>query len=129
MDMGGVYINLLWKKLQSFCVIDSSFRETDIENRPMAMAGGEEEGELYGESNIEVYKTICKIDSQWEFALWLRELKSGLCNNLEGWDGEGDGMEVQGRRRDIPMADSCWCLAETQFCKATILQWKKKLNI
>ena len=26
------------------------------------------EGEMYGESNIETYITICKIDSQWEFA-------------------------------------------------------------
>ena len=27
---------------------------------------------------------------------------------LEGWDGEGDGMEVQkGRYVYIPMADSC----------------------
>ena len=25
------------------------------------------EGEMYGESNIETYITICKIDSQWEF--------------------------------------------------------------
>ena len=26
------------------------------------------EGELYGKSNMETYITICKIDSQWEFA-------------------------------------------------------------
>ena len=31
---------------------------------------------------------MCKIDSQWEFAVWFRELKQGLCINLEGWDGE-----------------------------------------
>ena len=31
------------------------------------------------------YITICKIDSQWEFAAWLRELKQqGPCINLEG---------------------------------------------
>ena len=41
--------------------------------------------------------TICKIDSQREFAVWLRKLKQGLCINLEGWDGEGDGREVQKR--------------------------------
>jgi len=35
--------------------------------------------------------TICKRDSQWEIAVWLRKLKQGLCINLEGWDGEGDG--------------------------------------
>ena len=27
------------------------------------------EGELYGENNMETYITICKIDSQWEFAV------------------------------------------------------------
>ena len=52
--------------------------------------------------------TICKIDSQQEFAVWLRKLKQGLCINLEGWDGEGDGKEVQ---KDggicIPIVDSC----------------------
>ena len=32
------------------------------------------EGEIYGESNMETYNTICKIDSQWEFAVCLREL-------------------------------------------------------
>ena len=39
--------------------------------------------------------TICKIYSQCEFAIWLRKLKQGLCINLEGWDREGDGREVQ----------------------------------
>ena len=42
------------------------------------------EGEMFGESNIETYITICKIDSQKEFALWLRKLKQGLCIYLEG---------------------------------------------
>ena len=32
--------------------------------------GGEEgEGEMHGESNIEIYSTICEIDSQREFAV------------------------------------------------------------
>ena len=31
------------------------------------VAGEEAEGEMYGESNIEIYNTICKTDSQWEF--------------------------------------------------------------
>ena len=50
---------------------------------------------MYGKSNMETYITMCKIDSQREFALWLRELKQGLCNNLEGWDAVGNGREVQ----------------------------------
>ena len=40
------------------------------------------EGEMYGESNMETYITICKIESQWEFAVCLKELKQGLCVNL-----------------------------------------------
>ena len=32
---------------------------------------------------------LCKIVSQWEFAVWLRKLKQGLCINLKGQDGEG----------------------------------------
>ena len=28
------------------------------------------EGEMYGKSNMETYIIICKIDSQWEFAVY-----------------------------------------------------------
>ena len=48
---------------------------------------------MYGKSNMETYITIYKIDSQWEFSVWLRKLKQGLCINLEGWDGEGGSTE------------------------------------
>ena len=66
------------------------------------------DGEMYGKSNMEMYITKCKIDSQWEFAVWLRKLKQGLCINVEGCDGEGDGREDQkGGDICIPMADSC----------------------
>ena len=66
------------------------------------------EGEMYGMSNMETYITTCKIDSQQEFAVWLRKLKQGLCINLEGQEGEGHGREVQ-KGEDIctSMADSC----------------------
>ena len=67
-----------------------------------------EEGEMYGESNMEAYITICKIDSQGEFTACLRKPKQELCTNLEGWVGEGDGREVQnGGHICIPMAASC----------------------
>ena len=36
------------------------------------------EGEMYGKSNMETYITVCKIDSQWEYAVCLRKLKQGL---------------------------------------------------
>ena len=43
---------------------------------------------MYGESNMQTYITIYKIESQGEFAVWLRKLKQGLCISLEGLDGE-----------------------------------------
>ena len=37
-----------------------------------------------------------------------------LRDNVEGWNGVGDGKEVrEGGEKCIPMADSCWCMAET----------------
>ena len=66
---------------------------------------------MNGKKNMETYITICKIDSQWEFAVWPRKLKQGLCINLEGWDEAGDGTEIQ-KGGDvcvcvcIPIADS-----------------------
>ena len=63
---------------------------------------------MCGKSNVETHITMCKVDSQREFVVWLRKLKHGLCINLEGWDGEGDGREIQkGGDICIPMADSC----------------------
>ena len=44
-------------------------------------------GEMYGKSNMETYITICKIESQQEFAVWLRKLIQGLCINIVGWWG------------------------------------------
>ena len=52
--------------------------------------------------------TEYKIDSQWEFAVWLRKLKEGLCINLEGWDVVVDWREFQKVGYIlIPMVNSC----------------------
>ena len=50
------------------------------------------EGEMYEESNMETYITKCKIDSQWEFAVWLRTLKQGS-DQPRGvrWGGRWEG--------------------------------------
>ena len=62
---------------------------------------------MSGKSNMEIYITICKIDSQLEFAVCLRICKQGLCINLAGCSVEADGREFQeGRDICIPMADS-----------------------
>ena len=74
----------------------------------MDMGRGEERVRCVERINMETYITICKIDSQEEFSVWLRKLKQGLCINLEGWDGEGDEREFRkGGDICIPVADSC----------------------
>ena len=44
---------------------------------------------------------VDKIDSQWEFAILIRDSNPVLCDKLEGWDGMGwDGRwEGDSRRR------------------------------
>ena len=93
-------------------VLKNLFAGQQWRNRHRKQTYGHEEsrgeGEMYGESAMETYITICKIDSQWEFPVCLRKFRQGLCNNLEGRDGEGDGREVlEGGKICIPMADSC----------------------
>ena len=56
---------------------------------------------MCGESNLEIYNTICKIDGQWESAVPLKEHKQGLCDNLEGWGGEGNVREAPFGREGI----------------------------
>ena len=77
--------------------------------------------------NMETYNTICKIDNQWEFAVWFRELKQGLCDNLEGgWKGRWEGG-LGGRGHGCTYG---WFLLmfdkTTKFCKAIFLQLKNK---
>ena len=72
-----------------------------------------------------IYSTICKIDSQWEFSVWLRELKPGLYNNLEEWDEMAGRREVQeGGNICIPMIHVDAWQKPTQCFKTALLQLK-----
>ena len=74
----------------------------------MNMGRGEERVRCMERINMETYITICKVDSQQEFAVWFKKLKQGLSINLEEWDGEGDGRELQnGGDICILTNDSC----------------------
>ena len=87
--------------------------------------------ELPGKPNT--YITICKVDRQWEFAVWLRELKPDALWH-EGWGGLGGGREVQ-----QTMAGGSvylWLILvdvwqrSTQYCGIIILKLKiNKLKI
>ena len=51
------------------------------------------DGEMYGESNMKTYITVCKIDSQWEFSVWLRKLNQGLYQpRVVGWGQIWEGV-------------------------------------
>ena len=41
-----------------------------------------------------MYITVCKVDSMWGFAVRHRGLTPVLCDNLEWWDGVGDGRGI-----------------------------------
>ena len=57
--------------------MQGSKADSDIKNG-LADLGRGEESEMYGKSNVENYMIICKIDSQREFAIWLRKFKRAL---------------------------------------------------
>ena len=52
---------------------------------------------MYGKSNMETYITICQLDIQREFAIWLRKLKQGALYQPKGvgwggrWKGSSEG--------------------------------------
>ena len=70
------------------------------------------------------YVTICKIDSQWEFAIWRRELKSGaLWPRGVGGSCKREGTYVY---LYICIHVDAW-QKPTKYCKAIILQLKINL--
>ena len=74
----------------------------------MGMGRGEERVRCMERVHVETYIAIYKTDSQWEFAVWFRKLKQGLCINLEGGRWEGEGRKLQkGGDIGIPMAEPC----------------------
>ena len=55
--------------------------EKQTENRFMDTGRGEErrgEGEMYAKRNMDTYIAMSNIDSQWEFAVWLRKLEGSV---------------------------------------------------
>ena len=74
--------------------MQSSSGDRDIKNRLMDTARwGEGEGRRYGESNMETYVTICKID-RGNLLYDSGSSNPVLFDNLVRWDGVGGRREV-----------------------------------
>ena len=65
------------------------------------------------EEHWNIYITIYKTASQWEFDVWCRELKAGALWQARGvgWGERCKGVQ-QGGDICTPNADSCWCMAK-----------------
>ena len=66
------------------------------------------------------------INSQWEFARWLRKLKLGLCNNLEWWEWAGGRRQIQegGTYIHLWLTHVDVWQKSNQYCKAVMNKWK-----
>ena len=79
---------------------------------------------MYGKSNMETYITMCKIDTQWEFAVWLRTEALYQPRGV-GW---GRRWEVVSKGRGYMYM--LWLIhvefsqKTAKFCKAIVLQYK-----
>ena len=104
-------------------IICRAAREKDIENRLMDTVG-REEGKcgMYGESNMETYVTICKIDSQWELLHDLENTNWGSVNTQR----DGTERELGGRFKEEGTYVYLWLIhvdvwhKPTQSCKVII---------
>ena len=61
---------------------------------------------MHGKSNMETYITICKIDSQQKFAVWLRKLKQGAVSTSRG----GMGREMGGSFKKEGIYVNLWLI-------------------
>ena len=78
---------------------------------------------MCGKSNRETYITICKIDSQQEFAVWLRKLKQGMEREI------GVSLKKKGIYVYLWLIHVEVWQKTAKLCKAIILQKKKKNSV
>ena len=77
-------------------VLKNLFTGQQWRNREYTYGHGERGGEdeMYGKGNMETYITICKINSQWKFAVCPRELKRGGMGREMGRRFKKEGIYV-----------------------------------
>ena len=74
------------------------------------------ESEMYGESNRETYTTICKIDSQWEFAIMSQGSQTGALYQPRGV-GWGGRLKREGKYAYIWLIHAEVSQKAPKFCK------------
>ena len=105
------------------------------------------EWDVYEKSNVETYIIICKIDSQGEFAVWLRGTQIGALwqSRRVGWGGRGHGctygwfllmmiethkilwIKIAGRNiNNLRYADDTTLTAESEELKSLLIKVKEK---
>ena len=67
---------------------------------------------------------MCTTGPQWESAVWLRELRVGLCNHLEAWEGVGGSFKREGIYVYLRVIHVAVWQKPAQYWKAIILQLK-----
>ena len=64
------------------------------------------------QSNVEIYNTICKTDSQWNLLYDSGNSNRGSVTGWRvGWGVKSEGGP-EGGAMDVPVADSCWYMTE-----------------
>ena len=79
---------------------------------------------MYGESNTETYIIMCKIHSQWEFAVGSRNSNKGSVSTQRGVMGRkmGGRFSQEGIYVYLCLIHVEVSQKRTKFCKAIILQ-------
>ena len=107
-----VYYNVLPTFICWWTYLRGSCGDADIENS-LVDAGREGERWTHWEGSTGACAwPYVKLDSQWEFAVWHRELRAGApwWPRQVGWSGR---EALEGGDIRISMADLCWFMAET----------------
>ena len=96
-------------------------------------SGGRTEWDELRKQHWNIPITIYKTDSPWALAVWLREFKPVLCDNLEGSGGVRRRFKREGIEVYLWLIHVDIWQKPTWFCKAIILQlkiiFKKKKQI
>ena len=98
--------------------LQGSNGETDIENRLMDRGRGEERVRCMDRVTWKLILSYVKQIAN-GYLLCLRKLKQGFCDNLKGWDGEGD----------VWIRFYCRKIKHLHLGAITLVKWQRPLEL